>query len=74
MNISVPISYSFTPQGKAPLAGGYTEGTDSWSIKTDFDFYEKVTVGVGYTDYLHSGRENPKADRDMLSIYVKYSF
>lgn len=74
MNVSFPISYSFNVSGVSPLAGGFSEDNDSMSFKADFDFYDRIRVGVGYTEFLHDGKDNPKADRDMVSTYIKYSF
>jgi len=74
MDIKVPFTYAFAPGGKSPLLGSYVEREERFSVIPEFLFYNKVRVGVGYTAFLNSADVNRKADRDLISAYVKYSF
>ena len=74
LDLSVPVTLKMNPNGVSSAAGTFTEDMDSIAINFDFTYDSVYQFGFGYTNYLHSARKNPLADRDFVTMNLKYTF
>ena len=74
MDLKVPVTYAFAPNGWSSMTGSWVENEDRFNITAEALFKNVLRVGVGYTEFLNDADKNRKADRDNISAYVKYSF
>ncbi|MBI5441412.1 MAG: DUF1302 family protein [Deltaproteobacteria bacterium] len=74
LDLSVPVTYKGNPKGISSVPGTFAEGQDSLGAGVDFTYRSVYKFGVGYTAFLGGHHKNPKADRDFVSTYLKYTF
>lgn len=78
-DLSIPLSYSQQLSGRTLLGGVGGEGDKRYSIGASFTRGGNLSIGVTYLGYaggasLDATENRPLADRDQLSLNVKYSF
>ncbi len=74
LDLNVPITYKFNGDGTASFKGSFDEKDDSASIGLNFTYLQVYQVGVAYTNFLNDAEDNPLADRDFVSLNIKYTF
>jgi hypothetical protein len=74
LDLNVPITYNFNPNGVSSVLGTFVEDADRIGVALDFTYKQNYKLGIGYTDYLNDVEENNKADRDFVSLNMKYTF
>jgi hypothetical protein len=74
LNLSVPLTYAFNPNGISAVAGTFTEKADSFSIATNFTYNQVYKIDLSYTGFVGGAGSDAKADRDYLSLSLKYTF
>jgi len=74
LDLDVPVTYQFNPDGISSVPGTFAEKNDSVSLGLDFTYLQVYEVGVAYTNYLNDAEDNPLADRDFVSVNLKYTF
>jgi len=78
-DLTVPISYSQQLSGRTLLGGVGGKGDKRYSIGASFVRRGNLSVGVTYQGYMGDAsldpvKFRPLADRDQLSLNMKYSF
>ncbi|RJP36351.1 MAG: DUF1302 domain-containing protein [Desulfobacteraceae bacterium] len=74
LDLKVPITWKHNPNGVSALAGTFTEGSDSISLKFDFLYDKRISSSLGYTAFVGSPSNQDTADRDFASFNIKYTF
>jgi hypothetical protein len=74
LDLNVPITYKFNGDSTASFQGSFDEKNDSVSIGFDFTYLQVYQAGVAYTNFLNDAEDNPLADRDFVSVNLKYTF
>jgi len=74
LDLQVPITYKGNVNGISSVPGTFAEGQDSLGLSFDFTYQGVYRFGAGYTTYLRGHDKNPKADRDFVSVNLKYTF
>lgn len=74
VDLQVPITYKGNPRGVSSVPGTFAKGQDSLGVGLDFTYQGLYKFGVAYTAFLNGPEQNPKADRDFVSAYLKYTF
>ncbi len=74
LDLSVPVTYKFNPNGISSVQGTFSEGADSIGIAFNLTYQAVYKLGLGYTDFLNGPDQNSKADRDFYSLNLKYTF
>jgi hypothetical protein len=78
-DLNIPISYSQQISGRTLLGGVGGKGDKRYSIGASFTRQGNLSIGVTYQGYAGSASLDPiqnrlLADRDQLSLNMKYSF
>ena len=68
------VTYNGNPKGNSSVPGTFAQGQDRLGIGLDFTARSVYKFGVAYTTYLGSPGRNPRADRDFVSLNLKYTF
>ncbi len=66
-------SYQFRPDGTSPI-GTFTEGAESFGVKFNFTYAQRLKYSFGYAKFLGDASENSKCDRDNVSATITYTF
>lgn len=74
LDLKVPVTLKMNPSGVSSVPGTFVEDMDSVAVNFDFIYKALYQFGVGYTTYLYSPDKNPLADRDFVSLHLKYTF
>jgi len=83
LDLKVPVTFEINPSGTSPTAGlfdmysntgSFDEDCDSVALGLDFTYKAVYKLSMAYKAYLHGGEKNKKADRDFLSLNLKYTF
>lgn len=74
LDLKIPVSYKFNPEGTSALAGTFVENADSLSMGLDFTYKTMYQFGVKYSAFIGSSSDNTRKDRDYVGMYVKYTF
>ena len=74
LDVSVPLTFKFNPQGTSSVAGTFTEYADSLSAGFDFTYSQVYQFGISYTAFIGSSSDNAKTDRDFVGFNFKYTF
>ncbi len=74
LDLTVPITFKWFPKGTSPILGTFDEKADSIGVSFDFTYSSVYKVSLGYVNFLHDPKKNPKSDRDYVSLNVKYTF
>ena len=79
-DMAVPITFQQLVNGKPGVAGSFGsltgKGDTRLSIGTTFKYLSNLEVGLAYNAYLGGANATyrPLADRDYVTVNVKYSF
>lgn len=78
-DLNVPISYQQQLKGRTILGGVGGEGDKRYSVGATFTYKSNLSVGLSYFGYLGGASldmktNRPMADRDYLSLTMKYAF
>lgn len=78
-DLNVPINWSHVVEGNTPLKGTISagQGDKRMSLGATFKYLGNLELNTTYTAYLYSAdptRNRMLADRDYLTLSVKYSF
>jgi hypothetical protein len=74
LDLTIPVTFTFRPNGISSLPLTFTEKQHSVSIGADFNYRQNILFGLKYTEFMGDAEDNPKGDRDYLSFSVKYTF
>jgi hypothetical protein len=74
LDLQIPITYKFNPNGVSSVLGTFDEKDDSIGTSFDFTYDAVYKLGLGYTAFLNDAEDNNKADRDFYSLNLKYTF
>jgi uncharacterized protein DUF1302 len=74
LDLNVPVSYKFNPDGTSPVIGTFSEGADSVSLGLDFTYNVLYKFGLKYTAFIGSASDNNKTDRDFIGFNFTYTF
>lgn len=74
LTLTVPVVYSEGVHGDSPFAAGMKDGRRQASVGLTGQYYENLVAEIKYTAYSGDDDRNTLADRDFLSLAVKYSF
>ena len=74
LDLQIPITYKFNPNGVSSVLGTFDEDNDSIGVSFDFTYDAVYKMGLGYTAFLNDAEDNPQADRDFYSFNMKYTF
>ena len=74
LDLQIPITYKFNPDGVSSVQGTFSEDADSLGVSLDFTYKSVYKLGLGYVDFLNDADKNDKADRDFYSLNLKYTF
>ena len=74
LDLTVPVTFKWFPKGTSPILGTFAEKADSVGISFDFTYKSVYKVSLGYVNFLHDPKKNPKSDRDYVSLNLKYTF
>ncbi len=74
LDLQIPITYKFNPDGVSSVQGTFSEKADSLGVSFDFTYKAVYKMGLGYTAALGDPEDNAKADRDFYSLNLKYTF
>lgn len=73
-NLQVPVTFYGNPKGRSSVPGTFAKGQDSLDVGLDFTMRSAYKLGLHYTTFLGGAGSNPKADRDFVSLNLKYTF
>jgi len=74
LDLSVPITYRFNPHGVSSIGGTFSEKADSFGIAMNFTYKQIYQLGIAYTNNVGGAGHQANADRDFLSLNLKYTF
>ena len=74
LDLNVPITYKFNPNGTSSVLGTFVEDNDSIGTALNFTYKSVYKVGLGYVHYLADAEDDKKADRDFYSLNLTYTF
>jgi len=74
LDLNIPITYKFNPDGVSSVQGTFFEKNDSIGVGLEFTYNAVYKMGLGYTAFLHDVEDHAKADRDFISLNLKYTF
>ena len=76
LDLNVPITYNFNPKGTSSVLGTFVEDADRIGVALNFTYKQNYKLGIAYTDYLDEASKDGanKADRDFVSLNMKYTF
>jgi len=74
LDLNIPITYKFNPNGVSSVLGTFSEDADSIGVAFEFTYDAVYKLGLGYVDFLNDEVDNNKADRDFYSLNLKYTF
>ncbi|MBI5443159.1 MAG: DUF1302 domain-containing protein [Deltaproteobacteria bacterium] len=74
LDLQVPVTYRGNVNGVSSVPGTFAEGQDSLGVSFDFTYQGVYKIGIGYTGFFGGHHKNPKADRDFVSMNLKYTF
>ena len=74
LDLAVPLTFKFNPQGTSSVTGTFTENADSMSLGLEFTLAQVYQFGVNYTAFIGSSSDNHKTDRDFVGFNFKYTF
>lgn len=78
IDMTIPIIWNHDLAGNlggdGAVLASFDKGKDVVSIGADFTYLNNLTADIKYTAFTGSALEDPQADRDYISISVKYSF
>ena len=74
LDLVVPITYMFNPDGTSSYVGSFDKDADSIGIAFNFTWNAVWKFELSYTDFLNDTDKNLKGDRDWLGFNMKYTF
>jgi hypothetical protein len=74
LDLTVPITYMFNPDGTSSYVGSFDKDADSLGIAFNFTYNAVWKFDLSYTDFLNDTDKNLKGDRDWLGFNMKYTF
>ncbi len=73
LDLKVPISYTGYPDGWSSVTGWAEEGSDTVGLGLEFTYKNAYLFNIRYTNNVNSVR-NERADRDYMTVDLKYTF
>ena len=76
INMAPRIAWRHDVNGNAagPPPGAFIEGARAITLGTTFDYQSEWSFDIAYTDFFGGSHRNLRADRDLISANIKYSF
>jgi hypothetical protein len=74
LDLNIPITYQFNPDGKSSVQGTFFEDNDSIGVGLEFTYDAVYKMGLGYSHFLQDDENPSKASRDFVSLNLKYTF